>query len=278
MAVDEATLRLWGQGPSDTEKKMCENAERVVKDALNDAGVLDKYETGVFAQGSYRNSTNIPQESDVDICACCTSTFFTRLPDGCTERGHHGIVDSATKYSDFKNDVGKALSDRFGPSGCTRADKVFEVHENSYRIDAEVLPCFEYRYYTDDKQPDRYLSGIQFTSDSGKVRQNWPDFHIRNGIDKNNATGTKFKRLTRIVKRLGYELRDAKKIADLLPSYLVECSVYNVPNEGFGHESFRSDLRAVLAEIFNQTLVAGDSKEKWWEVNGFQLLFHPRQS
>ena len=30
----------------------------------------------IIPQGSYRNNTNVRQESDVDICVCCTEPFF----------------------------------------------------------------------------------------------------------------------------------------------------------------------------------------------------------
>jgi hypothetical protein len=56
-------------------------------------------------------------------------------------------------------------------------------------------------------------------------------------VAKNNATGGRFKRIVRVLKRLRNEMADhdvaaAKPIA----SYLIECFVWNVPNEGFGHE------------------------------------------
>jgi hypothetical protein len=58
-----------------------------------------------------------------------------------------------------------------------------------------------------------------------------------------------------------------------LPSYLIECLVYNVPNECFGNTTYLADMRQVLATIFNETLNNGDAAENWHEVHELRYLF-----
>ena len=76
----EDTFRGWAGGPGDTEHARCENAERMVRKALKADSELANLSTRVFSQGSFKNVTNIPQESDVDISACYTGAYYFDLP------------------------------------------------------------------------------------------------------------------------------------------------------------------------------------------------------
>lgn len=67
----EEKFRNWMGAASDTEKDKREHAERQIRDAIRNDETLSKHDVKVFAQGSYRNNTNIPQDSDVDVCVCC---------------------------------------------------------------------------------------------------------------------------------------------------------------------------------------------------------------
>lgn len=48
--------------------------------------------------------------------------------------------------------------------------------------------------------------------------------------------------------------------------------VYNVPSADFGHDDYLTDMREVLACIFNSTLPLGDYEE-WHEVHEPNYLF-----
>ena len=64
--------------------------------------------------------------------------------------------------------------------------------------------------------------------------------------------------------------------AEPIPSYLIECLVWNVPNEGFEHNEYKADLRYILAHTFNATMT--DEKcNKWGEVNELKYLFRSNQ-
>ena len=107
--------------------------------------------------------------------------------------------------------VQKALGDYFGKAGVTRGNKAFDIHANTYRIDADVIPTFEYRWYTGRKNADgsqHYLSGVAFDPDSGPRVINWPEQTYNNGVERNTATGRKYKRAIRILKRLRDGMQD----------------------------------------------------------------------
>ena len=60
--------------------------------------------------------------------------------------------------------------------------------------------------------------------------------------------------------------------ANDVASFLIECLVWNVPNEGFNHSLYREDVQYVLADTFNNTLSDELCKE-WGEVNELKYMF-----
>ncbi len=267
----EQRFRTWAQGPSDSETARGENAKRIITDCMRDAGILDKYQLDIFPQGSFPNRTNIPQESDVDVAVRCMRSAYLDLPAG-TKQEDYGFSDGTLRYVDLKNDVGKALSACFGAEA-SRGKKCFTIRSNSYRLDADVTPSFEHRRYYDTSDKRRYYSGCQFFSDSGEKIINWPRQHIENGINKNDATKRRFKRLTRILKRLQFALIELGTLKEkIIPSYAVECAVFNVPDDHFRDESYWNSVQRVLALIFNST-VTDDRCADWVEVNGMKWMF-----
>src|SRR5205085_842927 len=81
----EATFTSWAAGPGTTEQTRAENAEKGVKKAIAANAKLAQMDITVFPHGSYRNRTNVRQDSDVDICVRLNSTFFTEYPAGKTD-------------------------------------------------------------------------------------------------------------------------------------------------------------------------------------------------
>lgn len=271
----EQTIKAWSKPASDTEEQKCTNAENMIRAAISADPTLSTMDIQVFSQGSYRNNTNVKQNSDVDICVRLGSTFFYDLPSGSDYTAKDfDIIPSSYSYADFKNSVGNALVNKFGRDGVTRGKKAFDIHANSYRVDADVVPCFTHRRYQFAQNGNYYyISGNEFWSDDGKRVINWPDQHYENGVKKNKATGNRFKYITRAIKRLKYEMVDnGVKIADKIPSFLIECFIWNVPNEGFGHDQYINDVRYALAHLCNNTRNDSDCKE-WGEVSELKYLF-----
>ncbi|MGE0406522.1 MAG: hypothetical protein AB7O65_09490 [Candidatus Korobacteraceae bacterium] len=61
-----------------------------------------------------------------------------------------------------------------------------------------------------------------------------------------------------------------------IPSFLIECLVWNVPDEAFGHCTYTADVRWVLAYLFNNTM-STEACEQWGEINDVMYLFHSSQ-
>ena len=269
----ESTFRSWGQAPSQTERDKCENAEQAVRKAIAASSALAARSINVFAQGSYANRTNVRQDSDVDICVLCRDVFYYDLPAGVL-RKTYGITPANYEYAQFKNEVWAALTDYFGYSAVIRGNKAFDVHANSYRVDADVVPTFEYLWYT---SASAYHEGTKFLPDNGGQVINWPSQNYDNGVSKNQRTGERFKAIVRIMKRLRNEMNEAAVgAAKPIPSFLNECLVWNVPNEGFGHDTYKEDVRYVIAHLWNNTKTV-ESCGEWGEINELKYLFRGGQ-
>lgn len=274
----EATFCSWGAAPSDTEQTKCENAERAIRKAINASTKLSSKSIEVFTQGSYANRTNVRQDSDVDICVLYTGAFFTdySMSEGLND-STFDYSDGTYPYADFKNDVEAALVAYFGKASVTRGKKAFDVHANTYRIDADVVPCFERRRFHGTANSNWFHSGTQLNPDGGGIIVNWPRQNYANGVQKNEATGRRFKAVTRILKRMRNEMADeGHKAAETIPSYLIECLVWNVPNEDLGHDTLRADVRHALAHLWNNTRTDETCKE-WGEVNELKYLLRGGQ-
>ena len=113
MPIPESQLDTWsaqgaGVGSRDTYD--------VVRRAL-EAGSYNNSTPTIFLQGSYGNDTNVWSESDVDVVIRTDEVFFHNIAELTTaeQTTFHSVYGSPSyAYSTFKNDVTKALTDRFG--------------------------------------------------------------------------------------------------------------------------------------------------------------------
>jgi hypothetical protein len=271
----ESRFAVWAQPPSETARLKAERAESAIRSAVANSSELQKHDVWVFAQGSYRNRTNVRHDSDVDICVCTDETFFFELPAGKSPADYSITTPGPYPYSVFKTDVWRALGEYLGWENVTRGDKAFDVHENTYRIDADVVACFEYRYYTSG---GGCAYGTAFVPDSGaSFIHNFPQQNYDNGVAKNDCTSRRFKAIVRVLKTLCYQMQ-AENISGArnIPSYLIECLCWNVADDLFVFDSLADSVRAVVADIWNRTGNAFVYSD-WLEINGIKFLFHGSQ-
>lgn len=258
----------WAQSPSQTETDKIEHSITAIKKALAASPKVASV-TKVFVQGSYRNRVNVRQDSDVDIGVLYTgNAFFANYPDG---KGHadFGNSNATYTYAEYKNDIGKALTDYLGAEHVTRGDKAFDVHENSYRVDADVVPVFEHRRYSSSGS---YISGTELRPDSGGRIINWPEQHYANGKQKNDDTGRAYRGVVRIIKKLR-NIMDEDGIAEAKPlkGFNAECLVWNAPNSCFIHTTWYEDVSAVLNHL-SYYLSSMALCEEWGEVSELKYL------
>jgi len=169
----------------------------------------------------------------------------------------------------------------FRPERLSRGDKAFDIHANTYRIDADVVATLELRRYTGHLNADgshHYHSGVAFIPDGKTAHiENWPEQAYENGCTKHDNTGRRYKKMVRILKRLRDKMQDEQiscRRGRIL--FLIESLVWNVTNDAFGHETYKQDVREVLAAAFNAT-ITDDACKSWVEVSHMKWLFRPSQ-
>ena len=266
-----AKFVTWGSPPGQTEQDKCENAVRAVGNAIDASQALAARRIRVFAQGSYRNRTNVRAESDVDICVYCPDPFFYDLPIGATPAQFNVVTPAAYTFQQYRADVGAALVAHFGAQAVTSGKKAFDIHQNTYRIAADAVPVMEYRRFQFGAPP---VLGAAFLCD-GRLIINYPDQHYANGVSKNTGTGRRFKAVARILKRLRYEMlaTNGHPSAMGVQSYELESLVWNVPSALFAvSPDVRGDVQAIVIHAWDQ--LETDAKcAAWTEVNGIKPLF-----
>lgn len=284
MSSWEDTLKAWMRPASATEDAKRDRTEKAIRECLRGAG-FSASTLRVFAKGSYANSTNVRLDSDVDVAAEYTDMLFNEQMhdlEGVSD-AEVGLSPSNDEYSGntkkFKDDIEAALRKEFGSSSVTRSDKAITVHAKSSSIDADVVPCFEYRRYYGRGAGGRFLyhqGTVLFPDSGGGKLINWPQQQYENGVAKNKATGGRYKDMVRVLKRMENKLVEEGLVGELA-SYFLECLAYNVTNDAFGHSTLVADLQAVLAQIYNATLKDGNADE-FVQVNELMWLFRGKRT
>ncbi len=261
--------------PSKTEQDRCNRAVCAIKDAVAADATLAIKNVVTFPQGSYRNRTNVRHDSDVDVCVLCEDAYYYDSLPGVSVLSV-GFTPATYKFCSYKNDVERALVNRFGRANVRRGNKAFDVNENTQRVDADAAPCFSYRLYFNGWQ---YHEGTALiTDDTGRRITNFPQQQYDNGVAKNNSTNRRFKKAVRIVKKLSHEMEDVGVAsARTMASFLIESLIWNAPNHLFGPPSLRDMTQGVIAHLWEYTR-ADATCCAWREENGIKLLFDGSQS
>ncbi len=222
MNVSDERISNWAKPISDTEEEKCLSAIRQIGDVIRDRF---GHRVKIIHQGSHANRTNVPAESDVDIAVIYEDSYFSNVEWLSPEHQlHHwnNLVPATYPFEQFKKDVHKALSERFGIHNVERKNKCIRVTGNTTRINADVVPAFPSHSYS---APDMIsYSGIGFVTDEQKLTHSFPVQHYNSGVRKNEATSTAFKAVVRVLKNVRNEMMEKGIIEkNSMPSFFLEC-------------------------------------------------------
>lgn len=272
----EDTLINWSKPASESEEQRISNAIDMVKSAIKSNMDLQSKDIEVFVQGSYANNTNVRSSSDIDVCIMLKDTFSSEYPKGLT-REDYGFSASDYSFSTFRNTVIKALSDKFGNENITPGNKSIKIHSNSYHIEADAVPCFQYRnyYYRNSRKSNIFVEGHKIYAQNGQEVISYPKLHIKNGIEKNTKTQRRFKRTVRIVKKIRYHMIENNKSVDgNISSFLIECLLWNVPDRVFNENDTHEDrVKESIRFLYFKTKDNQSECKKWGEVSEILYLF-----
>ncbi|MDF2882011.1 MAG: hypothetical protein K0R54_2568 [Clostridiaceae bacterium] len=298
MKFTEEQLKQYVSPLSDTENQMCLNAIKMVRDALKDLGFTDDNKAisplypetysyflemrsiygsrkiKLFIQGSYANNTNVRTQSDVDIAVVQEEVFQTQYRNSSEypqSDASYGFITAPIPDKSFKDEVQECLENKFG-NDVERKNKSIKVYGNTYRKDADTVPCRRYKDYRIDyiNNPDNYIGGIFIKADDGEVIINYPEQHIANGKKKNNDTNYYYKKMVRILKMMRYLMsNNGCYSANNVSSFGLESLLWNLPNDIFmKYTIYRYEFGEIVNYLYNTSYLLSRYKE----ANGIKIL------
>lgn len=251
MKIDEQQLEVWAKQGAETPAK---NTADSIKSALNYYTWPEGVSFETYLQGSYKNSTNIRGDSDVDVVCQLSSVFKSNTREFSQKQLelYNEMYSNATySWFNFKDDVLRRLKKYFGDENVTEGKKSLKIAASSSRLPADVVVSMNYRKYKNlvSKYDYNFIEGMTFYIPSeNRWVVNFPKEHYQNGVNKNSSSNTNgwFKPTVRILKNIRHylvhnNLLDKKKA----PSYFLEGLTYNIPNNSFGN-SYTTTLLAIL--------------------------------
>jgi hypothetical protein len=273
----EAWLATASGPASPTEEDQRNRTESRIRDAIARAPDIPS-SVRVYAKGSYANNTNVRRDADVDVAVEWIEQFKVMTwgkTEGMTaeQLGYIPVFDMISP-AEFRRRVEQAVIDAFSPSAVdTTPDKHIGVAAGTNTLDADVVPCIQLNRYDD---VGVCVVGHRIFPKSGAAPvDNYPQQNYDNGVAKNNSTSRRYKEIVRCVKRLVAELYDERIIPRDYPGYLLECLLYNVPNDYFGHARRYDDMQAVLRHLWSG-LGSEDTYLEWTEPSELLMLFRGR--
>ncbi|MCM3358123.1 nucleotidyltransferase [Psychrobacillus sp. MER TA 171] len=282
MAIPITQLETWSnQGATETPKALRERIESALKG--NSSLITNKNSVSIYLQGSYRNSTNIYGNSDVDVVVQTNNMYFDDISAlSSTERDLYNAHTSRSSYSwsEYKKEVLDTLVNSFGYNNVEVGNKSIKINTGTY--EADVVPCVQYRKYRvyqgNTEDTNTYSEGMKFfTSKENREVINYPKSHYEYGVQKNQQTEKVYKKTVRIFKNMKKTLVSRSVLEkSTAPSYFIENLLYNVPNDHFVKNNLQQTVYNVLLWLGknnnnmnsfvcqNEMLyLFGNTKEQW---------------
>jgi hypothetical protein len=192
-----------------------------------------------------------------------------------------GAHPPSTSYSGvwtpqkLRAELAAALEAKFPGEIDTSGSLAIQVNASSARMDADIVPCFSFEYHFDSATVRK---GTKIFPKSGSAFENYPQQHLDSGRAKSKATSQRFKKAVRILKRVENAMLE-EGVHDEVPSYFVECLVYNCPDGLFARSSWVTRVKGIICHIWDELdgEEPADSDDRWLEVNQCKWLFTSKQ-
>ncbi|EKF86597.1 nucleotidyltransferase [Methanobacterium formicicum] len=291
VGIPEAKLESWA---SKGAIVTAETTHKSVRKALDACDELRGIDPEIYLQGSYKNSTNIRGESDVDVVIQLNKTYTPYTLELSTKEQElykSAHIDATYFLPEFKNAVLDALKAYFGYSMVSEGNKCIKIKKDSNRLDADVIVCNQYRKYKRyvNWNDQDFYEGIIFYTKLGDKIISYPKIHYDNGVNKNSVSKTNnlYKPTVRLFKNArSYMVNQGIIKENIAPSFFVECLLYNVPDTLFQNQystTYLNIIKWIVDSLSNgdyknfvcqdeQTKLFGDTHKQWNLKNGVLFL------
>ncbi|MDR0384182.1 MAG: hypothetical protein LBH47_02585 [Christensenellaceae bacterium] len=207
---------------------------RAVKNVSVAYPFFDPNDVEIYLQGSYANQTNIAFQSKLEIIIKVKKTKafdpIKMKPDEFLLKNNF-YIDFFHVYDvkKFKKDIMRAIYDEINQKLKIEAVNFTIPMFDGLKHDIDITPCFSYKYFGANGGTIPCLLVYNNSIEEHFLMFN--NLHAENGNLKDRLTNGKFKEIVRLVKTIiGISRREELNIK-FVRGYLVECLLYNVPNE-----------------------------------------------
>jgi hypothetical protein len=259
--IPENQLVTWSNQGGTQNSIAAHKSIRFALEALD--SLIHDRDFEIFLQGSYKNSTNIRADSDVDVVVQSNEVFYkdlSRIPADQQAAQQRSYGPGGHNAQDWRRDVEAALRKKFGNALKAGSGKAFHVITGPGNMTADVLPAVLYKNYTYfyATNNEGFDEGLEFVDAAGNYTINYPKVHIKNGEGKNSQQQTNghYKPAVRMFKNARNRAVERGFLRDgAAPSYFVECLLYNVPDACF--TAGMQDTYAAVVNHLNGTVIDG---------------------
>ena len=253
MAIPERQLETWAnQGATATSQSTYTS----IKNCLDTGDWNGEMRFKRYLQGSYKNTTNIYANSDVDVVVELTSTFYSNkqnFNEDARKQYDEYFSDAKFGLEDFKQAIIKRLKEYYGNDLIEEGEKAIRIKAANGRLDADIVCCSTFKKFKSFSKvnPSNYDSGITFLEKTSRQRViNFPNSHYDNGTTKNSGCNSNFKPATRILKNIKAKIVDNGGFSsNTCPSYFLECLLYNVGNINYQKSTWNDVILGVLNQL-----------------------------
>ncbi len=287
--IPEDQLARWSNQGGTTNSIAAHKSIRAALEATDSIIYGRNFE--IFLQGSYKNSTNIRADSDVDVVVQSNEVFYknlSRLPIDQQAAQLRSYGPGRHDAKDWRADVENALRKKFGKALQASSGKAFHVITGPDHMTADILAAVQFKNYTffQSLNNEHYDEGVEFVDAAGKYTVNYPKLHIKNGETKNSTSLTNgyYKPAVRLFKNARNCATDRGLLVDgTAPSYFVECLLFNAPDGCFkanASDTYVAVVNHLLANPIdtftcqNGQLPLFGSDSTQWSVVSANLFVH----
>ena len=156
MAIPENQLKIWAQPGT---VKGAKNTHAAIRNAMARLEWPEDVRYTTYMQGSYRNSTHVRRQSDVDVVVELTSLPMrdgSLLPDSQKRLLEEMFPEPEYGWRQFRRDVLQAISTAFGESRVREGKKTFKLVMESPDIPVDVVVAVRHLKYTEYLGQRRY--------------------------------------------------------------------------------------------------------------------------
>jgi len=219
-SIPRDKLEKWANpGKNEMSKDTYAKMRKVIEDSVSNVDV--------FLQGSYANSTNVRDNSDIDIVIIFKDWRYDLFGNTDVRNTRDFLYTNINGKSNFQ---------------FTKGYKTVKYKGATNYVPADLVPSIPY-------SAEGHEGIVIYDHKNGRNIVNYPKQHKSNGKNKSGDTDGNFKKAVRMFKNARNYAVDKRLLNEnTCPSYCLECLLYNVKNTVFsGNESdvFYNVLKAL---------------------------------